>query len=79
MQICLRIVANLPRLGGMEHKDTLDFVIERLKDSRGRLPRIEQDTGIPTDTLRRIRDRENDPGYSKVRRLADYFQRQQAA
>ena len=62
----------------MNRTDDLDFVVNCLKDSRGRLPKIEQDTGIPTDTLRRIRDRENDPGYSKVRRLADYFESQQA-
>ena len=62
----------------MKDTDDLDFVVARLKESRGRLPRIHEETGIPVDTLRRIRDLENDPGYSKVRRLADYFKAQSA-
>ncbi|MBH2008317.1 MAG: hypothetical protein I8H71_01320 [Xanthomonadaceae bacterium] len=44
--------------------------MERL---RGDLPRVAEDSGISYDTILRIKNRQNDPGYSKVRALHDYL------
>lgn len=45
----------------------------------GDLNRVARDTGIPYDTVLRIKNGEGDPGYSKVQRLADYFEQQRVA
>lgn len=53
--------------------DPQEVVIAELKARTGRLPAIAKDSGIPYDTLLRIRNRESDPGYSKIRRLCDHL------
>jgi DNA-binding phage protein len=50
--------------------DLLDAVVDELQARRGELSRIARKAGISYDTVLRIRSRENDPGYSKVRALA---------
>jgi hypothetical protein len=53
--------------------DLLERVVAELERLRGDLPRVASETGLPYDTVLRIKNRENDPGYSKVRALADYL------
>lgn len=59
----------------MSHDDAdlLDRVVLELNERRGDLRAVADDTGIPYDTVLRIKNRENDPGYSKVRRLAEHL------
>ncbi len=57
----------------MRHTDLLNSVVSELERRVGELRRIASDAGIPYDTVLRIKNREGDPGYSKVRRLAEHF------
>ena len=50
--------------------DLLDQVVERLQRSEGELRVIADRAGLSYDTVLRIKNRENDPGYSKVAKLA---------
>lgn len=45
----------------------------------GDLPAVAREAGLSYDTVLRIKNRENDPGYSKVRRLADLLLRDEPA
>jgi hypothetical protein len=56
-------------------KDLLEQVQECLRNDVGRLVRVAEDTGIPYDTILRIKNAENDPLYSKVRVLGEYYSR----
>jgi len=58
---------------GMQHTDLLDRVVAELARREGQLPKVAKETGLTYDTILRIKKRENDPGYSKVRILADYL------
>lgn len=52
----------------------LDKVRQRLADMKGReLFTLSDQTGISYDTLLRIRDGRNDPGFGKVQTLAMHF------
>lgn len=53
--------------------DPLEQVVAELEQRRGDLPRIARDSGIPYDTILRIKNRQNDPGYSKVRHLHEFL------
>jgi hypothetical protein len=53
--------------------DLLDDVVAELDRRTGDLPKVAQESGIPYDTVLRIKNRENDPGYSKVRLLHQYL------
>lgn len=53
--------------------DLLDQVVAELERRKGELQAVARATQIPYDTVLRIKNRENDPGYSKVRALADYL------
>lgn len=55
------------------HIDYLDAVVAELRRRQGELKQIADATGINHKTLTRMRDRVNDPGYSKVRALHDYL------
>lgn len=58
----------------MDHEtDLLERVVAELDARRGDLPKVSRESGIPYDTVLRIKNRENDPGYSKVRALAQYL------
>ena len=56
-----------------EHLALLDAVVARLTDLQGELRRVADESGVSYDTVLRIKNRENDPGYSKVRILYDYL------
>lgn len=49
--------------------DLLDEVVWELNRRQGELVSIAKESGIPYDTVLRIKRRENDPGYSKVAAL----------
>lgn len=51
--------------------DLLDAVVAELDRRRGDLVRVAGEAGMSYDTVLRIKSRENDPGYSKVKRLAE--------
>lgn len=51
--------------------DLLEAVIAALEARTGSLRAVAQESGLSYDTVLRIKARESDPGYSKVRRLAD--------
>ena len=57
----------------MDKADLLDIVVTELEARRGSLREIAEATGIPYDTVLRIKARESDPGYSRVRLLADHL------
>lgn len=51
--------------------DLLERVIQELDHRRGDLREVARAAELSYDTVLRIKNRENDPGYSKVRALAD--------
>jgi len=53
-----------------QQTDLLDAVVSALQSRRGDLPEVAKQAGMSYDTVLRIKARENDPGYSKVKRLA---------
>jgi len=53
--------------------DLLQYVREQLAAHEGHLRRVAVESGIAYDTCLRVKNGEGDPGYSKVRILADYF------
>lgn len=58
----------------MQHDtDLLERVVSGLNARVGDLPLVARESGLSYDTVLRIKNRENDPGYSKVRALADYL------
>lgn len=54
-----------------KYADPLDRVVAELERRRGDLPAIARSCGLSYDTVLRIKNRENDPGYSKVKVLHD--------
>lgn len=54
-------------------RDPLDQVVAELERRRGDLPAVAKACGLPYDTVLRIKNRENDPGYSRVRLLHDFL------
>ncbi len=57
----------------MKHSDPLAEVVAELERRVGDLPKVAKDCGLSYDTVLRIKNRENDPGYSKVKTLHDYL------
>lgn len=58
----------------MQHKsDPLSEVVAELEKRVGQLPKVAQECGLTYDTVLRIKNRESDPGYSKVRALHNYL------
>lgn len=53
--------------------DLLAEVIAELERRGGKLREIAEAVGMPYDTVLRIKRRDNDPGYSKVKTLHDYL------
>jgi len=61
------------------HSDLLEFVRRRLESSKGTWPAIAEATGVPYDTITKIAQGTiEDPGVSKVQKLANYFRQQWA-
>jgi hypothetical protein len=56
-----------------QQSDLLERVVAALEARKGDLQTVARETGVPYDTVLRIKNRENDPGYSKVRTLAAYL------
>jgi hypothetical protein len=56
-----------------EHTDPLNAVIAELERRKGDLPAVAKACGLSYDTVLRIKNRENDPGYSKVQKLHIYL------
>lgn len=56
-----------------QQADLLDQVVEELHRRQGDLRKVADESGIPYDTILRIKRRENDPGYSKVATLHRYL------
>ncbi len=52
-----------------EQTDLLESVIAELERRKGDLPSVAKASGLSYDTVLRIKNRENDPGYSKVQAL----------
>jgi predicted transcriptional regulator len=59
--------------------DLLDRVVAELERRHGDLRRVADQSGVPYDTVLRVKNRENDPTYSRIKRLADYLFQRQAA
>lgn len=55
----------------MNQSDILEAVVAELERRKGELPSVAREAGLSYDTVLRIKNRENDPGYSKVRSLYD--------
>lgn len=58
--------------------DLLQRVVAELNERKGDLPKVARESGVAYDTVLRIKNRENDPGYSKVQTLATYLFRSSA-
>lgn len=54
-----------------EQTDLLEAVISELERRKGDLPAVAKASGVPYDTVHRIKNREGDTAYAKVRALAD--------
>ncbi len=57
----------------MEQKSLLSDVRAALEKRVGDLRAISAESGVAYDTVLRIKNREGDPGYSKVETLARYL------
>jgi hypothetical protein len=53
--------------------DLLKVVRQKLTDDVGNLRKVSSDSGIPYDTILRIKNGEGDPGYSKVYALSRLY------
>lgn len=53
--------------------DLLERVVAELNARTGSLRKVAVESGVPYDTVLRVKNRENDPMYSLVRKLADYL------
>lgn len=68
--------ANVPKIYGMSTENNLEIVVAELEKRVGDLRRVADESGIPYDTILRIKNRENDPAFSRVQALHDYFFKQ---
>lgn len=57
----------------MEQKDLLSGVRAALEKRVGELRSIAQESGVAYDTVLRIKNKEGDPGFSKVQTLAEFL------
>lgn len=72
----------MPRLFNMEQKtdeNLLEYVKNKLDESRGDWPAISKATGVPYFTITNlVQGKVEDPRISTVQRLTDYFRKQAA-
>ncbi|WP_369952350.1 hypothetical protein [Ralstonia syzygii] len=60
----------------MAQEKQYDYVMRRLRETRGRWPDAATGSGVPISTVRKIAQGQiADPAVSKVQALADYFHR----
>ena len=57
----------------MSPNDLLEQIRRFLSEDEGRIRHVASMSGIPYDTVLRIKNGEGDPGYSKVKALASYY------
>jgi hypothetical protein len=57
----------------MNTSDMLERVIAELQRREGQMRRVAADSGIAYDTVLRIKNREGEPAYSRVKTLHDYL------
>jgi hypothetical protein len=54
--------------------DILDYVLQKLEETRGDWPAIARESGVPYDTITKIAQRQiEDPKVGKLQRLANFF------
>ena len=63
----------MPQNTPMNTKSLLDQVVAELEARTGSLREVADQTGIPYDTVLRIKNRENDPSFSKVQTLHSFL------
>ena len=51
----------------------LNAVVSELETRKGDLRKVATETGIPYDTILRVKNRENDPAFSRVATLYGYL------
>jgi hypothetical protein len=57
----------------MSNPNILEAVVAELEKRTGDLRRVADESGIPYDTILRIKNQESDPGFSRVQALHDYL------
>ena len=63
----------MPQNTGMKQINMLDKVVKELESRTGDLRKVAVETGIPYDTILRVKNRENDPAFSRVAGLYAYL------
>lgn len=63
----------MPQNGRMSKQTILDQVVAELERRTGDLRTVATESRLPYDTVLRIKNRENDPSFSKVQTLHDYL------
>lgn len=53
--------------------DLLTQVVAELERLKGDLARVARESGVPYDTVLRLKNRENDPGFSLVKRMHEHL------
>lgn len=69
----------MPNMLNMSNPNILEAVVAELEKRTGDLRRVADESGIPYDTILRIKNQESDPGFSRVQALHDYLFKQQAS
>ncbi len=60
-------------MGMSDESDLLARVRAELARLQGDLPRVARESGVPYDSLLRVKNAEGDVMYSRVKQLADYL------
>ena len=63
----------MPQNTGMEQINMLERVVLELQSRTGELRKVANETGIPYDTILRVKNSENDPSFSRVASLYAYL------
>ncbi len=66
----------MPKMQPMSNPNILEAVVAELEKRTGDLRRVADESGIPYDTILRIKNQESDPGFSRVQALHDYLFKQ---
>jgi hypothetical protein len=62
----------------MKNQTILDQVVAGLESRVGELRDVAEKCDLPYDTVLRIKNRENDPSFSRVQRLHDFLFKKKA-
>ena len=63
----------MPQNPVMTQINMLEKVVAELESRTGDLKKVATETGIPYDTILRVKNRENDPAFSRVAGLYAYL------